>query len=67
MRAGLATLDTLENEDLGAPLKAAPPLIVTAEQLDVFVSAFREVVELAETSPAFCSEALGMARLTANV
>jgi len=33
-------------------LKAAPPLTVTPEQLDEFVSAIRAVVELAESSPA---------------
>ena len=48
-------------------LKAAPPLIVTAEQLDEFVRAIREVVELAETSPAFWTEALGMARRAVNI
>jgi hypothetical protein len=34
-------------------LKAAPPQIATAEQLDEFVRAIRGVVELAELSPAF--------------
>jgi len=48
-------------------LKAAPPLIVTDEQLDEFVRAIREVVELAETSPAFWTEALGMARRAVNI
>ena len=48
-------------------LKAAPPLIATAEQLDEFVRAIREVVELAETSPAFWTEALGMARRAVNI
>jgi len=48
-------------------LKAAPPLIVTAEQLDEFVRAIREVAELAETSPAFWTEALGMARRAVNI
>jgi hypothetical protein len=43
-------------------LKAAPPLIVTAEQLDEFVWAIRGVVELAEMSPAFRTEAPGMPR-----
>jgi hypothetical protein len=41
--------------------------IVTAEQLDEFVRAIRHVVELAETSPAFWTEALGMARRAANI
>ena len=48
-------------------LKAAPPLIVTAEQLDEFVQAIRGMVELAETSPAFWTEALGMARRAVNI
>jgi ornithine--oxo-acid transaminase len=48
-------------------LKAAPPLIVTDEQLDEFVRAIREVVELAETSSAFWTEALGMARRAVNI
>jgi ornithine--oxo-acid transaminase len=48
-------------------MKAAPPLTVTTEQLDEFVSAIREVVELAQTSPAFWTEALGMARRAVNI
>jgi ornithine--oxo-acid transaminase len=48
-------------------LKAAPPLMVTSEQLDEFVSAIRDVVELAQTSPAFWTEALGMARRAVNI
>ena len=48
-------------------LKAAPPLIVTDEQLDEFVQAIRDVVELAETSPAFWTEALGMARRAVSI
>lgn len=48
-------------------LKAAPPLTVTAEQLDEFVNAFREVAEMAETSPIFWTEALVMARRAMNV
>jgi ornithine--oxo-acid transaminase len=48
-------------------LKAAPPLMVTADQLDTFVSAIRDVVELAENSPSFWTEALGMARRATNI
>jgi ornithine--oxo-acid transaminase len=48
-------------------LKAAPPLIVTAEQLDEFVQAIRGLVELAEMSRAFWTEALGMPRRAVNV
>jgi ornithine--oxo-acid transaminase len=43
-------------------LKVAPPLIVTDAQIDEFVSAIEGVVELAHSSPAFWSEALGLAR-----
>jgi hypothetical protein len=42
-------------------------LIVTPEQLDEFVQSIRDVVELAETSPAFWTEALGMARRAVNI
>jgi ornithine--oxo-acid transaminase len=48
-------------------LKAAPPLMVTQEQLDEFVKAIREVVERAQTSASFWTEALGMARRAANI
>jgi ornithine--oxo-acid transaminase len=48
-------------------LKAAPPLVVTEEQLDEFVAAIREVMELAHTSTAFWSEALGLARRAAKI
>jgi ornithine--oxo-acid transaminase len=43
-------------------LKVAPPLVVTDEQLDAFVLAVRQVVELAHSPGAFWSEALGLAR-----
>ena len=42
-------------------LKVAPPLVVTNGQLDVFVEAVRDVVELAHSPGAFWSEALGLA------
>jgi ornithine--oxo-acid transaminase len=48
-------------------LKAAPPLIVPSDQLDEFVDAIRDVIELAQTSPGFWTEALGMARRAANI
>ncbi len=48
-------------------LKAAPPLIVTGGQLDDFVSAIREVVELMHTSTSFWSEAIGLARRAVNI
>ena len=48
-------------------LKAAPPLVVTEEQLDEFVEAIRDVVELADTSASFWTEALGVARRAVNI
>lgn len=48
-------------------LKAAPPLVVTEEQIDRFVAAMGEVVELMHGSASFWSEALGMARRVINV
>jgi ornithine--oxo-acid transaminase len=48
-------------------LKAAPPLTATSEQLDEFVRAIRDVVEMAQTSPAFWTEALGMVRRSVNI
>jgi ornithine--oxo-acid transaminase len=43
-------------------LKVAPPLVVTDDQIDQFVSAIEDVVELAHSSTSFWSEALGLAR-----
>jgi ornithine--oxo-acid transaminase len=43
-------------------LKAAPPLVASDGQMDEFVTAIREVVELMHSSPGFWSEALGIAR-----
>jgi ornithine--oxo-acid transaminase len=48
-------------------LKVAPPLVVTEAQIDEFVTAIREVVDLAHTTTAFWAEALGMARRAVNV
>jgi ornithine--oxo-acid transaminase len=48
-------------------LKAAPPLTVTQEQLDEFVTAIRDVVELAQSSLAFWTEALAMVRRSVNI
>jgi ornithine--oxo-acid transaminase len=47
-------------------LKVAPPLVVTAAQVEEFVSAIRSVVELAHSSTSFWSEALGLARRAVN-
>jgi ornithine--oxo-acid transaminase len=46
-------------------LKVAPPLVVTEAQVDEFVRAIRNVVELAHSSASFWSEALGLARRAA--
>jgi ornithine--oxo-acid transaminase len=43
-------------------LKAAPPLVTSSSQIAEFVSAVRNVVELAHHPGAFWSQALGMAR-----
>jgi ornithine--oxo-acid transaminase len=48
-------------------LKAAPPLTVTGEQIDRFVEALGSVVELMHSTPAFWTEALGLARRAANI
>jgi len=48
-------------------LKVAPPLVVTDAQIDEFISAISAVVELAHSSPAFWSEALGLARRAINI
>jgi ornithine--oxo-acid transaminase len=48
-------------------LKAAPPLMVTSQQLDEFVEAIRGVVEMAQTSATFWTEALAMARRAVNI
>ncbi|HTE90498.1 MAG TPA: aspartate aminotransferase family protein, partial [Terriglobales bacterium] len=48
-------------------LKVAPPLVVTDGQIDEFVSAVEEVVEVAHSSNSFWSEALGLARRAIRV
>lgn len=48
-------------------LKAAPPLVVTDEQMQEFVDAVSAVVELAHSSASFWSDALGMARRAVNL
>ena len=48
-------------------LKVAPPLVVTDGQIDEFVSAIEEVVELAHSSNSFWSEALGLARRAIHI
>jgi ornithine--oxo-acid transaminase len=48
-------------------LKDAPPLIVSEEQMQYFVDAVRDVIELAHSSASFWPEALGLARRAINV
>ena len=43
-------------------LKISPPLIVSDEQLDRFVDAIAQTVDLIHTSPSFWSDALGIAK-----
>lgn len=48
-------------------LKAAPPLVINEAQTDEFVEAMAHVVDLMHNSSGFWTEALGMARRTANI
>jgi ornithine--oxo-acid transaminase len=48
-------------------LKVAPPLVVSDVQTDEFVHAVRDVVEMAEESAVFWSQALGLARRALNL
>jgi ornithine--oxo-acid transaminase len=48
-------------------LKASPPLIVAQEHLDEYVNAIHDIVEFAQSSPVFWTEALGMARRAVNI
>ena len=48
-------------------LKVAPPLLVEDSQLEEFVTAVRQVMELIHSSSAFWSEALGLARRAINI
>ena len=48
-------------------LKVAPPLAATVGQLEEFVAAVREVVDLAHNSTGFWAEAMGLARRAVNV
>jgi len=48
-------------------LKAAPPLVVSDEQMHEFVAGLRHVVDLAHSSASFWSEALGLARRAVNL
>lgn len=48
-------------------LKVAPPLVVTEKQVDRFVEAARDVVDLMHNSVSFWTDALGMAQRAINV
>jgi ornithine--oxo-acid transaminase len=48
-------------------LKAAPPLVVDEDEINEFVAAIRDVVELMHTSSSFWSEALGLAKRAVKV
>jgi ornithine--oxo-acid transaminase len=48
-------------------LKVSPPLVVDESEIERFVFAVRDVVELAHTSTAFWSDALGLARRALDV
>lgn len=48
-------------------LKAAPPLVIEEAELDTYVAAVAEVVELMHSSGSFWSDALGIARRAASV
>lgn len=48
-------------------LKAAPPLVVSREQIDRFVEAMTGVVELMHSPGVFWSEALGLAKRAAKI
>jgi ornithine--oxo-acid transaminase len=48
-------------------LKAAPPLVVTSEQIGEFVRAVRSVVELMHSSTVFWSDALAVGKRAVNV
>ncbi len=48
-------------------LKVAPPLVVSENQMQEFVEAVRDVVDLMHNSNTFWSEALGLARRVVNL
>jgi ornithine--oxo-acid transaminase len=43
-------------------LKVAPPLVVNESQVEEFVTAIRDVVEMVHSSKSFWSDALGLGR-----
>lgn len=48
-------------------LKVAPPLVVTSEQIDAFVSAIDRSMAEVHSSRAFWSDALSLARKAINI
>ena len=48
-------------------LKVAPPLVVTEDEINEFVAAIRDVVDLMHTSPSFWTEAPGLAKRAVNI
>jgi ornithine--oxo-acid transaminase len=48
-------------------LKVAPPLVVTEDEINEFVAALRNVVQLMHASPSFWAEALGLAKRAVNI
>jgi ornithine--oxo-acid transaminase len=48
-------------------LKAAPPLVVSEEQIEEFVAAVKDVVEMAHSSTGFWMEALTLAKRAMNI
>jgi ornithine--oxo-acid transaminase len=48
-------------------LKVAPPLVVSEAELNEFVGAVRDVVELMHTSVSFWTDAIGLAKRAVNI
>ena len=48
-------------------LKVAPPLVVTEDEINEFVAAIGDVVEAMHSSPAFWTEALGLAKRAVKI
>jgi len=48
-------------------LKVAPPLVIDKRDLDAFVSAVSDVIDLMHSSASFWTEALGLARRVVNI
>jgi len=48
-------------------LKAAPPLVISDAQIDEFVAALKQTLEMIESSTGFWTEALGIARRAVNI